>query len=157
MADAIKVTFDDSKAQAGLDRILQASRDAVRPAAQAGAEDLYFEARLRCPVSAEAHVFYGRQSKKTGVKYLFQPGNLRDSIYQAFSQDNSKARAEGYDKATYHIAWNHQKAPYGFMVEYGTSKAAANPFIRPAYEARKDDALQIAKALWVQKVGEVTR
>lgn len=46
MADAIKVTFDDSKAQAKLKRILQASRDAVRPAAQAGAEDLYFEARL---------------------------------------------------------------------------------------------------------------
>lgn len=157
MADAIKVTFDDSKAQAKLKRILQASRDAVRPAAQAGAEDLYFEARLRCPVSAEAHVFYGRNSKKTGVTYLFQPGNLRDAIYQAFSQDNSKVKGEGYDKATYHIAWNHQKAPYGFMVEFGTSRAPASPFIRPAYEARRKDALEIAKAVWVKKVGAATK
>lgn len=157
MANAVRVTFDDSKAQAGLDRILEASRKAVRPAAQAGAEDLYFEARLRCPESAESHFFYGRQSRKTGVRYLFQPGNLRDSIYQVFSKDNSTAKADGYDRVTYHIAWNHQKAPYGFMVEFGTSRAPAHPFIRPAYEARKDEALRIAKGVWIDHVGAVVK
>lgn len=155
MADAVKMTFDDSRAQQKLDAMLLATQKAIRPAAQAGAEDLYFEARLRCPVSEEAHVFYGRNSKKTGVVYRFSPGNLRDSIYQVFSKDNSREQGAGYGRVTYHVAWNHQKAPYGFMVEFGTSRAPARPFLRPAYEARKGEALQIAKAVWVEKVQAV--
>lgn len=157
MAEAVSIKFDDRSVQAGLDAMLAASQAAVRPAAQAGAEDLYLETRLRCPVSAEAHFFYGRDSKKTGVRYLFQPGNLRDAIYQVFSSDNSRAKGTGYDRATYHVAWNHLKAPYGFMVEFGTSRAAPTPFVRPAYDARKDQALAIAKAVWVQQVEKAVR
>lgn len=152
MADAVSMNFDDSRAQKKLDAMLSATQKAIRPAAQAGAEDLYFEARLRCPVSDKAHVFYGRNSKKTGVVYRFSPGNLRDSIYQVFSKDNSTEQGAGYGRVTYHVAWNHQKAPYGFMVEFGTSRAPATPFLRPAYEARKVEALQIAKAVWAEKV-----
>src|SRR5690606_32618864 len=124
MADAFRIELDDAALSASLDRITKAAAKAVRPAAQAGAEEYYFEARLRCPVSAEAHYFYGRQSKKTGVRYLFEPGNLRNSLYQVYSKDNS-----GQGVAQYHVAWNHQKAPYGFMVEYGTSRAPAHPFL----------------------------
>ncbi|WP_101048679.1 HK97-gp10 family putative phage morphogenesis protein [Macromonas nakdongensis] len=152
---SIKVAFDDSKAQAKLDAMLAASRSAVRPAAQAGAEVLYQEARLRCPVSEAPHFFYGTSYKKTGQRYLFAPGTLRDSIYQVFSKDNSQGHGQGYDRVTYHIAWNHQKAPYGFMVEFGTSRAPAHPFLRPAFDARRNDALQQAKAEWVAKVGQV--
>lgn len=156
MGDFVTVKYDDSRAQAWLDKVLATSRKAVRPAAQAGADELYYEARMRCPVSEKAHYFYGTESKKTGVRYLFQPGNLRDSIYQVFSKDNSIQNAgNGYDKATYHIAWNHQKAPYGFMVEFGTSTAAPHPFIRPAYDARKMMALQVAKATWMDHVSKV--
>ena len=109
----------------------------MRPAAQAGSQTLYWEALLRCPVSAEAHVFYGRDSKKTGQKWTFEPGNLRNSIYQAFSEDNSSQASDGYAKATYHISWNHQKAPYGFMVEFGTSRASAHPFRPSAFSSRR--------------------
>ena len=41
-------------------------------------------------------------------------GNLASSIYQAFSQDNS-----GPGLATYHVSWNHIKAPHAGLVEYG--------------------------------------
>lgn len=157
MPDVVTTSFDDSKAQRKLDALLDATQKAIRPAAQAGAEELYFEARLRCPVSDGAHVFYGKNSKKTGVVYRFSPGNLRDSIYQVFSKDNSAEQGAGYGRVTYHVAWNHQKAPYGFMVEFGTSRAPAHPFLRPAYESRKTEALQIAKAVWVQKVGAVAQ
>lgn len=138
------VSFDTSLIDATLDQLNAATKKAVRPAAQLGAEELYLEARIRCPVSAEAHYFYGTQSKKTGVRYLFQPGNLRESLYQVYSKDKS-----GEVKATYHVAWNHKEAPYGFMVEYGTSRAPAHPFLRPAYDAKRTEALQIAKATYV--------
>lgn len=145
--NSVSISFDSSALERGLDEIAKAAEDAVRPAAQAGAEHLYVEARLRCPVSDEAHYFYGSQSKKTGVRYYFEPGNLRNSIYQAFSKNNS-----GKGFATYHVAWNHVKAPYGFMVEFGTSNAPAHPFLRPAYDAVKDAALKIAYGTLVERV-----
>ncbi|WP_395055189.1 HK97-gp10 family putative phage morphogenesis protein [Polaromonas sp.] len=138
----ISVDFDFNKILLKLDKITGATAAAVRPAAQAGAQVFYDEARVRCPVSDSAHFFYGKNSKKTGVRYFFQPGNLRDSIYQFY---NTRDQRPG--TASYSISWNHQKAPYGYMVEYGTSRAPANPFLRPAYDA--------ARGLAVQRVNEV--
>lgn len=126
----ITVDFDFAKIAKKLDGITDASKEALRPAAQAGAEIFYIEARMRVPVSDGAHFFYGRNSKKSGVRYFFKAGNLRDSIYQYY---NKRASTPG--KAVYSISWNHQKAPYGYMVEYGTSRAPAHPFLRPSYDA----------------------
>ena len=147
---AFKIGFDSSAANGWLDGISHASQEAIRPAAQAGAEELYLEARLRVPESSKAHFFYGTESKKTGVRYLFNPGDLRKAIYQVYSKDHS-----GKTRATYHISWNHQKVPYGYMVEFGTSRAPAHPFIRPAYASRKDFALQVAKAELMSRMEEV--
>lgn len=132
--------FDSSEAFAGLDEIVAVVKEQVRPAAQAGAQVLYDEAKLRVPVSMGAHWFYGSSYKKTGQKYFFNSGSLKAAIYQVFSQDNSTD-----EKSTYHIAWNHQKVPYGFMVEFGTSRAPAHPFLRPAFDARANTALEVAR------------
>lgn len=71
-------------------------QDAVRPAAQAGAE-VFYRAVLQ-NVNA-----LGRKT-----------GNLAGAIYQAYSPDNS---APG--RATYHVSWNARKAPHGGLVEFG--------------------------------------
>jgi HK97 gp10 family phage protein len=134
-ANSLRVDFDLDDALAGLDSITEAAGECVRPAAQAGASVLYGEVKLRVPVSEKAHYFYG-----THQKYIFPAGTLRDSIYQVYSKDNSDEA-----KATYHVAWNHAKAPYGFMVEFGTSRAPAHPFLRPAYDAAHDLALTTAR------------
>jgi HK97 gp10 family phage protein len=147
----ISIDFDFAKIARKLDQVTEASQNAMRPAAQAGAEIFYLETKVRAPVSDAAHYFYGRSSRKTGVRYLFRSGNLRDSIYQYYNKGLSTPQ-----KAVYSISWNHQKAPYGAMVEFGTSRAAAQPFLRPAYDAaagRARDAVvavmrsQINKAL----------
>lgn len=147
----ISMAFDFAKIAKKLDGITAGANKAVRPAAQAGAEVFYQEAKVRAPVSDGAHYFYGSSSKKTGVRYLFRAGNLRDSIYQYYNVGLSTP-----EKAVYSISWNHQKAPYGHMVEFGTRHAPAHPFLRPAYDAaaaraRKAvlDAMttQISKAL----------
>lgn len=97
--------------------------EAVRPAAQAGAQVLYDYAKRNAPISEKAHMFHGTHA----VYGPYKPGTLRDSIYQVYSRDNSNQ-----SRAQYHVSFNFKKAPYGFMVEYGTSKAPAKPFIRPA-------------------------
>lgn len=116
-----------------LDTLATDIEASVRPAAQAGAQVLYDAVKLN--VSSMGRV----------------TGNLDKSIYQVFSRDRS-----GQGLATYHVSWNHIKAPHGHLVEYGhvqryatyfkdgrwhTNKkkplaqprqVAARPFIRPA-------------------------
>ncbi|MYM25779.1 hypothetical protein GTP46_24430 [Duganella sp. FT135W] len=118
--------------------------------AAAMAKVIYDEARIFAPVSEKAHVFYGRSSVRTGVKYTFQPGTLKAAIYRVYSKDRSDL-----NRKTYHVGWNHQKAPYGFMVEFGTSHAAANPFMRPSL-ARVPQAIQAAKGRMAVKLKEIT-
>lgn len=144
MAEAVTVKFDDSEVQAWLSQLGESAKDAVRPASQVGAEVLYREVLARVPVSTEGHWFYG-----TNQKYYFEAGTLRKSIYQVFSEDNSTGL-----KATYHVAWNHRKAPYGFMVEFGTSRAKAKPFLRPAYDAKVQASLDAAKTVFFERVQE---
>lgn len=144
-AGTVSVSFDFSDLAAHLDDIAAVAEKSVREAAQAGAEHLYYEVRLRAPVSEKEHYFAG-----TNKRYLFQPGTLRNSIYQVFSKDNS-----GKGHAEYHIAWNHKECPYGFMVEFGTSRAPAHPFLRPAYDSAKGEATQIVRGVLEGRVREV--
>lgn len=116
---------------------------ATRPAAQDGAQIIYDAARLNAPVSKRPHKFYGTHK----VYGPYAPGNLRDSIYQVFSKDNSYK-----DVSTYHISWNADKAPYGAMVEFGTSKSPARSFIGKAVTETRTQVRQAIKERYLQEV-----
>lgn len=132
MADAFSIKFDDEALFKGLDGITAGANQETRPAAQAGAQVFYDEVLLRVPVNTKTI------KKKSGKEIL--PGALKRAIYQAFSQDNSSE-----ERATYHISWNAKKAPHGHLIENGTSRAPAYPFIRPSYDAKASAALQASK------------
>lgn len=117
---------------------------ATRPAAQAGAQIIYDAARLNAPVSKKQHKFYGTHK----VYGPYEPGNLRDSIYQVFSKDNSYK-----DVSAYHISWNADKAPYGAMVEFGTSKSPARSFIGKAVTETRTQVRLAIKERYLQEVG----
>jgi len=132
----IDVKLDLSSINVSLDKFAEkVNKSAVRVGAQAAAQVFHDHAKANIKPSGKGHWFHGTSFKKTGQKYWFESGTLRNSIYQKFSEDNSRP-----GKATYHVAWNHKKCPYGFMVEFGTSRAAAKPFLRPAYESSKQQA-----------------
>jgi hypothetical protein len=76
--------------------LTEVTEEAARPAAQAASQVLYEEVKRNVAVIP----------RKTG--------NLDSAIYQVFSQDNSSP-----GRATYHISWNHSKAPHGYLVEMG--------------------------------------
>lgn len=137
MADAFRIDFDAAGLEAGLDELVEKVSLNVRPAAQAGAQVLYEEVLTRVPVAAKDH--------KTKSGRIIPRGGLKASIYQAFSADHS-----GYGKATYHISWNYRKAPHGHLVEFGTSRAPAKPFLRPSYDAKVQAALEAAKEKWIE-------
>lgn len=118
---------------------------ATRPAAQAGAQAIYDRARQLAPVSERAHMFHGTNA----VYGPYAPGNLRNAIYQAFSKDNSYR-----DVSTYHISWNADKAPYGGMVEFGTSHSAAESFIGRAVAETRSTVKQVMKARYLEEVAK---
>lgn len=131
------VTFDTSDFFEGLDRTAEVMKECARPAAQAGIQVLYEEVKLRAPVAKKP-----RTTKKGKV---LQPGALRNSIYQVFSKDNS-----GDGKATFHCSWNHRKAPHGHLVEFGTSRAPAHPFLRPAFDAKRSEIAEAVRTAYIR-------
>ncbi|WP_162251086.1 HK97-gp10 family putative phage morphogenesis protein [Acidovorax sp. Root568] len=116
---------------------------ATRPAAQAGVQIIYDRARINAPVSAEEHYFTIR-GKKYGP---YAPGNLRDAIYQVFSKEKSYK-----DVSTYHVSWNKDEAPYGFMVHNGTSRAPADPFVFRAVVETRAEVREAIKARYIEEV-----
>ena len=123
----ISIDFDDAMT-AALVRLEQALPDVTRPAAQAGAQVLYDEVKARVPVHT---------------------GTLAAAIYQAYSPEESQDGVQQY-----HVSWNKRKAPHGHLVEFGTSRAPAHPFLRPAYDAASAAALQAAEQTLHQKLSE---
>lgn len=118
---------------------------ATRPAAQAGVQIIYERARINAPVSGEPHYFYIR-GKKYGP---YAPGNLRSSVYQVFSKDNSYK-----DRSVYHVSWNQTKAPYGYVYEWGNSRRGAQSFIaRSVAETRA----QVRDAIKERYIAEVNK
>jgi HK97 gp10 family phage protein len=93
--------------------------------------------------AAAAKVFYDEAKINTsGVREhpKVVTGNLNGSIYRAYEKEASTAVIK-----LYRISWNHTKAPHGHLIEFGTSKAPAYPFLRPAYD-RKDEAGKVGVA-----------
>ena len=72
-----------------------------------------------------------------GAAPFVQSGKLRDAIYQAYIEKESS-----YLRATYRISWNKKAAPHGHLIENGTSRMAARPFLRPSYDAVRSEAIR---------------
>jgi HK97 gp10 family phage protein len=141
LIQSFAIKHDFSGLFGALDEIEDGAQINLRPAAQAGAQVLYEEVKIRVPVKAKTTTRKGK---------ILPPGALRDSIYQVFSEDNS-----GPNRSTYHISWNARKAPHGHLVENGTSRAPAHPFIRPAYDAKGKVALEVSNARWTEDMRQL--
>ena len=114
----------------GLDAMAEGVEQAIRPAAQAGAQVLYD--RVRINVSALGRV----------------TGNLDRSIYQAFSPEKS---VDGL-RVEYHVSWNHKKAPHGHLLEYGYKQRyryrpdGMGPMVRPGMDGTKKPGRRASQA-----------
>ena len=116
------VTIDNPEAlTAAINRLEQVQSESVlRQAAVAGARVLLAEIRARVPVDDSPY-----ERKKP-----HPPGFLRDAMLIAYDQELSVPGS----LAMYLVTWS-KDAFYGRFLEYGTSKMAAQPFLRPGYLA----------------------
>ena len=92
------------------------------------AKVIYERAKANAPISERTHFFIGRNKTKYGP---YTPGSLQRAIYRTYVKERSSD-----NRAVYVVRWRTQKppagVPYGFMVEYGTSRIPPNPFLRKA-------------------------
>lgn len=134
MADAVTVKLTGFKELADQLRELgrEISEKALKSAVRAAAVEVKKEAqRILAP------------SNKTGT--------LSRSIYVAIDKERStpskKVYVVGWRKGLRYRETGKKKVNrdgyYGLFVEFGTAKMAARPFIRPAFEKKKTDAVDI--------------
>lgn len=94
------------------------------------AKVVYDEARLNA-----------ERNKKSGL--------LQSAIYRAYSPEKS-----GDNLKTYRISWNKRKAPHGHLIEFGTAKSPAYPFLRPSL-SKVPAAIEAGKARMAAKLAEL--
>lgn len=114
------------------------ARNVLRGAARAGGRAIQQEAKRRAPVDT------GRLRRAIYLKQIREKsGMYQQTLYvgvlmgKAHRTDKRTRRVNG-QKVTETV---DQDAWYGVLIEYGTSKMAARPFMRPAWETKKGDAL----------------
>lgn len=125
-----------------LDRLEEvASESVLRQAAVAGARVVHAEVKLRAPV--DLGIYEGKQGRHPA-------GFLRNNILIAYDDEVSVPGR----LASYVVTWSRE-AFYGRFLEFGTSKMAAQPFLRPAFEAKRKAAAQAVGEVIQAKVREL--
>jgi HK97 gp10 family phage protein len=107
------------------------ARNILRGAIRAGAVVVQKEARSKAPKSTEPHML-GKGNKRVEI----QPGTLKKSIKVRLAPFRSRTQPVEY--------WIYvsKKAWYWKFQEFGTSRHAAQPFLRTGFETKKQEAVE---------------
>ena len=98
-------------------------------------------------VAAMASVIY--EAARTNAEANKKTGLLQSSIYRVYSPEKSTDESK-----MYRISWNKRTAPHGHLIEFGTSRAPAYPFMRPAFD-RINEAIAAGKARMAESIDQL--
>ncbi len=115
----------------------------------AAAKPMLEHAQSLAPVASEPHKVGRVGKKRRGSRVEVQPGNLRRGIKlkRLKQSDHSATVVLGFSKLAY----------YGRFYEFGTSKTPAQPMLRPAFEATKDEVLGRIKKILASRINSRVR
>lgn len=147
---------------AGFDKLLAAAGEStLRAAGFAGAAVIRDEAKQRVPVDTgvlKANIIVKRAEEKSDANtkqtYLVtvRKGKFNaegDAFYFTFVEfGHSYVSRKTNKKQT----WKSHRA--AMALEYGTAKKGARPFLRPAYEAKKKEAVDAMRDRFAEKLKE---
>jgi HK97 gp10 family phage protein len=115
-----------------------------------------FEARIKesvvlSGVAAMARVIYNEVKLNTSPPRMGRKtGTLHDAIYRVYAAD----RSSEYVKV-YRVSVNKSKAPHWHWLEYGNSRQAAHPYIRPAWD-HVQEAIKAGNARMAERLSDGT-
>lgn len=131
MADGLKLTGFKELADAMRELGPRVAKNTLRRAVSAAATEVRNEARNRAPVDT------GEMRRDIMVKRERDTKGEMSAKYSVFVLTGKKSRIKGMRRNV------DRNSFYWRFMEFGTSKMAAKPFMRPAYEAKKEDAVRI--------------
>lgn len=105
------------------------AKNALRSAVNAGASVIKAEARAKAPVDS------GKLKKALYQKQIREQSGPYRQVFFVGVRSGPKRKKDGTKDYSLD-AW------YWRFIEFGTVKMAAKPFLRPAFEARKEQAVQ---------------
>lgn len=128
------------------------SKNVLRGAVAAGAAIIRKEAIARAPVYtgsvAEGHPPPGTLKRSIYQKQILEYSNLTQQMFYVGVRHGKKYQKQGKKRNL------SQDAYYAKWVEFGTSKMPAHPYLRPAFEAKKNDAVQSIKDYLAKRIPE---
>jgi HK97 gp10 family phage protein len=142
--------FEDFKRQLALlpGRV---GRNVLRGAVNAGATVIRKEVALRAPEYtgpvAEGHPPPGTLKRAV---YQKQIAELSSAVQQTFFVGVRAGKRQQTLKRGGKTV--NLDAYYGRFVEFGTSKMSARPFLRPAFEAKKEAAIEAMRAYMAERI-----
>lgn len=107
------------------------AKNSLRRAVSAGATVVKNDARARAPKDT------GEMAKDILVKRERDTKGEMSAKYSVFVLTGKKSRLKGKGRNVARDSW------YWRLVEFGTSKMAAQPFMRPAYDGKKEEAVKV--------------
>lgn len=116
----------------------------LRKAVSTGAALVRDEAKSRAPVDT------GEMRRDIMIKRARTADGMI-ATYEVFVRTGKKSRMAGRRRNVARDSY------YWRFVEFGTSKMAARPFMRPAFEAKKVEAVDLIKQTLREKIAEATR
>lgn len=135
----------------GLDQLARAlkelpkrvARNTLRSAVYAGASVIRDEARLKAPVAIASlgsnQPPPGTLKRSVIMKQIPELSSVERQTFFVTVRHGKKYRKQGKKGTLSQDAW------YWRFVEFGTVKLAARPFLRPAFESKKHQALTAIK------------
>lgn len=131
MADLMKLSGFKEMADAMRELGLRVAKNALRRAVSSGAAEIRNEAKSRAPVAT------GEMRRDIQIKRERDTKGEMSAKYSVFVRSGRKSRMSGKARDV------QKDSFYWRFVEFGTSKMPARPFIRPAFEAKKDAAVGV--------------
>jgi len=133
----------------------KAARNALRGAVYAGAKVIVDEAKSKAPVYtgdvSKGHPPPGTLKRSIIMKQIPEASNLYKQTFYVTVRHGKKYQKQGKDGS------KSQDAYYWRFVEFGTQKMAARPFLRPAFEAKKMEAIEAIKKRLAERIDMAVR
>lgn len=126
------------------------ARNGLRASVHAGAKVIRDEARLKAPVATQV---FGPNQQPPGtlkraiiMKQISEKSDAQKQVFYVAVRRGKQYRNQG-KKGTL-----SQDAYYAHFVEFGTVKMSARPFMRPAFEGKKGDAVEAIRTRLAERV-----
>lgn len=135
------IGFDDVKSQMQALVTLAKERQLTQNALFYASKPMFDEIKQNAPRAEKAYFRYYKNSRK-----LVRPGTLRRNVAR------KRIRLDGSVGVGIYVK---RKAFYSRFMERGTATQPAEPFIRPAYDHHKDEAVERFKEKYREYVRNI--